>query len=74
MSAVVIAAEIGDLLFQSYFLALLLSERGAGDLEGAGDVLRHGGEQRQGDGVAQNVIECALSRNVLAGLSDRRRR
>ena len=25
--------EIGDLLFQSYFLALLLSERGAGDLE-----------------------------------------
>jgi MazG family protein len=27
--------EIGDLLFQSYFLALLLSERGAGDLEQA---------------------------------------
>ena len=27
--------EIGDLLFQSYFLALLLSERGAGDLEAA---------------------------------------
>jgi MazG family protein len=27
--------EIGDLLFQSYFLALLLSERGAGDLETA---------------------------------------
>ena len=27
--------EIGDLLFQSYFLALLLSERGAGDLESA---------------------------------------
>jgi MazG family protein len=25
--------EVGDLLFQSYFLALLLSERGAGDLE-----------------------------------------
>jgi nucleoside triphosphate diphosphatase len=25
--------ELGDLLFQSYFLALLLSERGAGDLE-----------------------------------------
>jgi MazG family protein len=25
--------EIGDLLFQSFFLALLLSERGAGDLE-----------------------------------------
>ena len=25
--------EIGDLLFQSYFLALLLQERGAGDLE-----------------------------------------
>jgi MazG family protein len=25
--------EIGDLLFQSYFLALLLEERGAGDLE-----------------------------------------
>src|SRR5438067_8441566 len=27
--------ELGDLLFQSYFLALLLSERGAGDLESA---------------------------------------
>jgi len=27
--------EIGDLLFQSYFLALLLSERGEGDLEAA---------------------------------------
>ncbi len=27
--------EIGDLLFQSFFLALLLSERGAGDLEAA---------------------------------------
>jgi len=27
--------EVGDLLFQSYFLALLLSERGAGDLETA---------------------------------------
>src|SRR5919199_4668392 len=27
--------EIGDLLFQSYFLALLLSERGTGDLEAA---------------------------------------
>jgi MazG family protein len=27
--------EIGDLLFQSYFLALLLAERGAGDLESA---------------------------------------
>jgi MazG family protein len=27
--------EIGDLLFQSYFLALLLRERGAGDLETA---------------------------------------
>jgi MazG family protein len=27
--------EIGDLLFQSYFLALLLQERGAGDLETA---------------------------------------
>jgi len=27
--------EIGDLLFQSYFLALLLSERGGGDLEAA---------------------------------------
>jgi MazG family protein len=26
--------EIGDLLFQVYFLALLLQERGAGDLEG----------------------------------------
>jgi MazG family protein len=25
--------ELGDLLFQSYFLAMLLSERGAGDLE-----------------------------------------
>src|ERR1700680_3844762 len=25
--------ELGDLLFQVYFLALLLSERGAGDLE-----------------------------------------
>src|SRR5579864_6559350 len=25
--------ELGDLLFQSYFLALLLSERGKGDLE-----------------------------------------
>ena len=25
--------ELGDLLFQTYFLALLLSERGAGDLE-----------------------------------------
>ena len=27
--------EIGDLLYQSYFLALLLQERGAGDLEAA---------------------------------------
>src|SRR5205814_8167694 len=27
--------ELGDLLFQVYFLALLLSERGAGDLEAA---------------------------------------
>jgi MazG family protein len=27
--------ELGDLLFQVYFLALLLQERGAGDLEGA---------------------------------------
>ena len=27
--------ELGDLLFQSYFLALLMSERGAGDLEAA---------------------------------------
>jgi MazG family protein len=27
--------EIGDLLFQSFFLALLLSERGSGDLEAA---------------------------------------
>ncbi len=27
--------EVGDLLFQSYFLALLLQERGAGDLEAA---------------------------------------
>jgi XTP/dITP diphosphohydrolase/tetrapyrrole methylase family protein/MazG family protein/ATP diphosphatase len=27
--------EIGDLLFQSYFLAMLLDERGAGDLEAA---------------------------------------
>jgi MazG family protein len=27
--------EVGDLLFQSYFLALLLEERGAGDLEAA---------------------------------------
>jgi MazG family protein len=27
--------EVGDLLFQSYFLALLLQERGAGDLETA---------------------------------------
>jgi MazG family protein len=27
--------EIGDLLFQSYFLAMLLEERGAGNLEGA---------------------------------------
>src|SRR4051812_29816436 len=26
--------ELGDLLFQTYFLALLLQERGAGDLEG----------------------------------------
>src|ERR687884_74284 len=25
--------ELGDLLFQTFFLALLLSERGAGDLE-----------------------------------------
>src|SRR5579872_3120728 len=25
--------ELGDLLYQSYFLSLLLSERGAGDLE-----------------------------------------
>src|SRR5664279_1579424 len=25
--------ELGDLLFQSYFLALLLAERGSGDLE-----------------------------------------
>ena len=25
--------ELGDLLFQTYFLALLLAERGAGDLE-----------------------------------------
>src|SRR6478736_6668656 len=29
------AYEVADLLFQSYFLALLLSERGAGDLESA---------------------------------------
>ena len=28
--------ELGDLLFQAYFLALLLSERGAGDLEAVG--------------------------------------
>ena len=27
--------ELGDLLFQAYFLALLLAERGAGDLEQA---------------------------------------
>src|SRR6266571_9281867 len=27
--------ELGDLLFQVYFLALLLQERGAGDLEAA---------------------------------------
>ena len=27
--------EVGDLLYQSYFLALLLQERGAGDLEAA---------------------------------------
>jgi MazG family protein len=39
--------EVGDLLFQSYFLALLLQERGAGDLEAAARavhaklVLRH---------------------------------
>ena len=26
--------ELGDLLFQTYFLALLLEERGAGDLAG----------------------------------------
>jgi MazG family protein len=29
-----LADELGDLLFQVYFLALLLEERGAGDLEG----------------------------------------
>jgi len=31
--------EIGDLLYQSYFLALLLQERGAGDLEPAARVI-----------------------------------
>ena len=39
--------ELGDLLFQSYFLALLLSERGAGDLEA----------------VARNVIEKLIARH-----------
>ena len=29
--------ELGDLLFQVYFLALLLDERGAGDLEGVAE-------------------------------------
>jgi len=32
--------EIGDLLFQSYFLALLLEERGAGDLAAAARGIR----------------------------------
>jgi MazG family protein len=32
--------EIGDLLFQSFFLALLLQERGAGDLEAAAAAIR----------------------------------
>jgi uncharacterized protein YabN with tetrapyrrole methylase and pyrophosphatase domain len=31
--------ELGDLLFQVYFLALLLEERGRGDLEGAARVI-----------------------------------
>ncbi len=39
--------ELGDLLFQSYFLALLLSERGAGDLET----------------VARNVTEKLIARH-----------
>jgi nucleoside triphosphate diphosphatase len=39
--------ELGDLLFQSYFLALLLSERGAGDLEA----------------VARNVTEKLIARH-----------
>jgi len=39
--------ELGDLLFQAYFLALLLSERGAGDLEA----------------VARNVTEKLIARH-----------
>jgi MazG family protein len=39
--------ELGDLLYQSYFLALLLSERGAGDLEA----------------VARNVTEKLVARH-----------
>jgi MazG family protein len=39
--------ELGDLLFQSYFLSLLLSERGAGDLEA----------------VARNVTEKLVARH-----------
>jgi MazG family protein len=39
--------ELGDLLFQSYFLSLLLSERGAGDLEA----------------VARNVTEKLIARH-----------
>jgi MazG family protein len=39
--------ELGDLLFQSYFLALLLSERGVGDLEA----------------VARNVTEKLIARH-----------
>jgi len=39
--------ELGDLLFQSYFLSLLLSERGAGDLET----------------VARNVTEKLIARH-----------
>jgi MazG family protein len=39
--------ELGDLLFQSYFLALLLSERGKGDLEA----------------VARNVIDKLVARH-----------
>jgi MazG family protein len=39
--------ELGDLLYQSYFLALLLSERGAGDLEA----------------VARNVTEKLIARH-----------
>jgi len=55
--------ELGDLLFQVYFLALLLDERGAGDLEAAASLIheklvrRHphvfGEVAQQGGGVVQ---------------------